>query len=383
MTSSAHDEPEAKSFARKGVSVLIFGGLLFSAALWLLFVAAIVYGVVYHFYIPQSEIRSAVYFDVTKGETGRDYSLCVVGFGEVPLSSVGYSLNLALELQRSDRNKVAGNFPVTVSLVDDWSLNSTLSRSTSLEIIDLARKSDNVVRRTGILPFMSPLLESLHTLTFAPLFVFGLIKQTSFLNLELFQQVDFPSRKYKYAVILIKNQLDLEDASLIWRPQLRGIRYLMLKYPVISFFLGTFFVWFWELLVTFGTVLYVRGRSGDPEPQSSATNTHKAWEDIQIPRRSTSRRYYSSSPRAPESTWAPRQHQTWAKEFEITQSGDDTTVFSPRSETADADETPATIIEDFESPQQAGSHHLAGPASHTTGFSAQSKDTVKRRSDTG
>lgn len=371
MGATVASSKSKRSLASKGMSVLIFGGLVFGTAIWLLFIAAGVYATVYHFYIPQSEVRSAVYFhhDVRH----KNYSLCVIDLVHLPFSHVDYSLNLALEMQRSDRNKQIGNFGITVTLADEKTVDSAIDGASSIAIETRMKvRSGSTTMLTGILPYRSPLLESLNTLTFAPLYVFGLIKQTSTMDLRLFDQIRSLKRNYKYAVVHIKGRIDLENASLIWKPQLRGVRYLMSQYQLLSFFFGTLLVWFWELSATLGTILIIRSRNAQANERSDKLTSH----EIQIPRRSVSRRHYKSlnppseyffeysdhykadtgSPLEPLTTGPVdaninREHTretTQAQEFEESHSQEDTPNVSYASDTVEA-ETPATTIDDFES----------------------------------
>lgn len=403
MGATVASSKNKRSFASKGISVLIFGGLIFGTAIWLLFIAAGVYATVYHFYIPQSEVRSAVYFhhDVRH----KTYSLCVIDLVDLPFSHVDYSLNLALEMQRSDRNKQIGNFGITVTLADESSVDAALADAFSITVDTRMKvRSGSTTMLTGILPYRSPLLESLNTLTFAPLYVFGLIKQTSTMDLRLFDQIRSLKRNYKYAVVHIKGKIDLENASLIWKPQLRGIRYLMLQYPLLSFFFGTLFVWFWELSATLGTILYIRSRNAQANEQSDKLTSH----EIQIPRRSVSRRHYKSpnlpsgssfeysdhfkadtgSPLEPLTTTGPvdanikcehTRETTWAQEFEKSHSQEDTPNVSHASDTLEA-ETPATTIDDFESLINQSSLQDSSRAGSTS-FSAAKSGQPRNRKD--
>lgn len=399
MPAATESTETKRSLASKGISVLIFGGLIFSTAIWLLFVAAGVYAFVHHWYIPQSEVRSAVHFSYNRAFEGS--SLCVIDLVDLPLSHVDYSLNLGLELQRSDRNKQAGNFRVVTSLAEESKINSTIEEMRRHPVFQtIMGKSENTKVLTGILPYKSPLLESLDTLTFAPLYVFGFIKQTSMVDLRLFDQIRSLKRKYRYAVVNIIAPVDLESAALIWKPQLKGIRYLMLQYPLLSFFFGTLFVWFWELSATLGTIIYIRSRIA----RTDNKDTESVSQDIQIPRRNMSRRHYksptlpsdatfeyshasrsdvntppnrASSPEDAGSNRESVRETTWAEEFERSHGPEDTSNISHASDTVEA-ETPATTIDDLESfVNQSGAH--GSYKGESSGVSSGKSDTAKYR----
>ncbi|KAK7206475.1 putative adipose-regulatory protein-domain-containing protein [Myxozyma melibiosi] len=240
--------------------------LAFSAATALLFSAIVSYLAFYNQYIPHDIISQPLYFDY-KFQPLLASAPLLHRDSPALRSDLPYTVSICLTVPRSPHNCDIGNFMLglTVYRTDPVisyrsSSGETLSRH-GIAYLQRNRPSDALqslaildVARPAILPYRSPLFESLHTLFTIPLLIAGWTRESERLEIELADEFIFSashSLKDAYVAAQISEGVQVYDASLIWQAKLTGVRYLMRYYYVSTFIVAVGLFWATEVVAAF------------------------------------------------------------------------------------------------------------------------------------
>lgn len=226
-------------FSRTSLNFLVFGSLTISLIVGLYASAVCAYLLFVWSYIPPAMVNVPVNFDYSSDMTPLPIALFTLP--ELGIGNENYKLDLELNLPRSKSNKQTGNFMARFVFSDELPPNQDYSRW-------LRSGDKQITKRTTILPYKSELVEMLDAVVWAPLYAFSLREETMQIHV---QPVDLsPSKNPRYVIVDLSKPVELAGASLTWRAQLAGLRYLIATYPVISFMVGSGFVFFIELVFT-------------------------------------------------------------------------------------------------------------------------------------
>ncbi|KAA8914277.1 putative adipose-regulatory protein-domain-containing protein, partial [Sphaerosporella brunnea] len=97
-------------------------------------------------------------------------------------------------------------------------------------------------RRPGALTYRTPLLVTLHTLVTAPLLLLGVTRQEETLHIVLTESAVF-AHTPRSATVAVDAGLSLYSATLDFSAQLAGLRWVMFRWRVASFVVGTGMFW--------------------------------------------------------------------------------------------------------------------------------------------
>ncbi|EHB02097.1 Seipin [Heterocephalus glaber] len=206
--------------------------MLFCSVLLLLWVSVFLYGSFYFSYMPTVSHLSPVHFYYRTDCDPSITSLCSFPVANVSLTKSGrdrvlmygqpYRITLELELPESPVNQDLGMFLVTVSCYTRGGrIISTSSRSVMLH-------------------YRSYLLQTLDTIVFSSLLLFGFAEQKQLLEVELY--ADYRENSYvptTGAIIEIHSRrIQLYGAYLRIHAHFSGLRYLMYNFPMTCAFVG-------------------------------------------------------------------------------------------------------------------------------------------------
>ncbi|XP_021107534.1 seipin isoform X2 [Heterocephalus glaber] len=220
------------SLAGRARRLLLQFGMLFCSVLLLLWVSVFLYGSFYFSYMPTVSHLSPVHFYYRTDCDPSITSLCSFPVANVSLTKSGrdrvlmygqpYRITLELELPESPVNQDLGMFLVTVSCYTRGGrIISTSSRSVMLH-------------------YRSYLLQTLDTIVFSSLLLFGFAEQKQLLEVELY--ADYRENSYvptTGAIIEIHSRrIQLYGAYLRIHAHFSGLRYLMYNFPMTCAFVG-------------------------------------------------------------------------------------------------------------------------------------------------
>lgn len=221
-----------QALAGRARRLLLQFGVLFCSVLLLLWVSVFLYGSFYYSYMPTVSHLSPVHFHYRTDCDPSITSLCSFPVANVSLAKNGrdrvlmygqpYRITLELELPESPVNQDLGMFLVTISCYTRGGrIISTSSRSVMLH-------------------YRSDLLQTLDTIVFSSLLLFGFAEQKQLLEVELYS--DYRENSYvptTGAIIEIHSRrIQLYGAYLRIHAHFTGLRYLLYNFPMTCAFVG-------------------------------------------------------------------------------------------------------------------------------------------------
>lgn len=94
--------------------------------------------------------------------------------------------------------------------------------------------------RSSMLHYRSPLIDTIYTLVYSPLFIFGASEEKQNLNIELFskyEEEEGPTVTDVHIEIQSR-QIEVYSANFLIAAEFSGLRYFMFNWPVVSAVLG-------------------------------------------------------------------------------------------------------------------------------------------------
>ncbi|XP_076972067.1 seipin isoform X1 [Tamandua tetradactyla] len=272
--------------AGRARKLLLQFGVLFCTVLLLLWVSIFLYGSFYYSYMPTVSHLSPVHFYYRTDCDSSSSSLCSFPVANVSLAKGGrdrvlmygqpYRVTLELELPESPVNQDLGMFMVTISCYTRGGrIISTSSRSVMLH-------------------YRSDLLQTLDTLVFSSLLLFGLAEQKQLLEVELYS--DYRENSYVPTTGVIieihSKRIQMYGAYLRIHAHFTGLRYLLYNFPMTCAFIGvasnfTFLVvivlfsymqWVWGAVWPrhrFSLQVNIRKRESSPKEGPRRLPTHQ------------------------------------------------------------------------------------------------------------
>lgn len=209
---------------------IAFSFALFSlGGLVLLITSSIVYYTFYKSYIPPLANDAHLYFDYSKVPTV-----------SVPVSSLGlmkdqqYSFSLKLVVPNSPHNFKLGNFMVHFIILDSY--NKTLS----------------VISRPGLVIYKSPLLLTLNTLASSLWLLLGSRSESQKILIPLLELYSPKKQDHFIQISLSTSDLHVSNAALGVKTYLRGLRYFMYEWPLVTGILIISLILVSQVMLLFG-----------------------------------------------------------------------------------------------------------------------------------
>lgn len=200
MLNSQKNQRIAFSFA-----LFSIGGLI------LLISSCIVYYTFYKSYIPPLAKDAQLYFDYSAIPTV-----------SMPVSSLGlmkdqqYTFSLKLNVPNSPHNFKLGNFMVHFTIIDSY--NNTISQ----------------ISRPGLVIFKSPLLLTLNTLVSCLWLLMGSKSESQRIIIPLMELYSPKPKDSLIKISLSTSELHISEAALGVKTYLRGLRYFMYEWPLVT-----------------------------------------------------------------------------------------------------------------------------------------------------
>ncbi|MCJ1371334.1 hypothetical protein MMC20_002549 [Loxospora ochrophaea] len=280
------------------------GTFLFTATtLLLLCVSTIAYTLFYYNYVPQVALERTIHLQFCDG---------LPPHGTTTLSSSltslqPYDITLHLHLPRTPSNLLAGNFMLDLTLLPPTSPASTPTDllpsslfGTNTSTTPLARS-----RRPAILPYASPLVSTVSTLTNLPWYMVGWRHESETLSVPMFERISF-AKGWKNIPDRVRVQVDADttmqfyDVGVKIVARFSGLRYALLPpslclfpvpsstklttlthptsyilhtYPLTSYLLFTTSFFTTSVLSTLLAYLLISSSSSTSKPSTSSPHT--------------------------------------------------------------------------------------------------------------
>ncbi|CUS14848.1 unnamed protein product [Tuber aestivum] len=180
-----------------------------------------------HLQFPTSPSTSSLFPHQHRHPTG------VIHFNGEIIPRQEYSVALLLLLPSSPENQNAGNFMAEITI---YSTPPSPSSSASAPGTVIATS-----RRGGLIPWRSPIARTAHTLLRLPLLLFlPNTKEEEAVRVVLLEDVVF-DEPARHAVVSLesRSRLDVYEARVELHAKLAGIRWIMWRWRVLSFLLGS------------------------------------------------------------------------------------------------------------------------------------------------
>ncbi|PYH43325.1 seipin [Aspergillus saccharolyticus JOP 1030-1] len=211
------------------------GTLLFIlTAICMVFISSIAYAIFYYKFIPQVGIERIVHLQF---DDGHPWGTVFLGSDLVPLQK--YDVQVELELPRTPSNLATGNFMLDLALYSYTSAETGLNTSTSV----LSQS-----RRSAILTYASPLVDTASKLVFMPFYVFGWNREAEKLQVNMFEKIQFPRRRRDVPSSLrleihSAEKMQVYTAKVMFKATFTGLRWVMYNWKVTSSVVFGFMFW--------------------------------------------------------------------------------------------------------------------------------------------
>ncbi|KHO01695.1 tubulin-tyrosine ligase [Metarhizium album ARSEF 1941] len=168
----------------------------------------------------------------------------------------GYDISVTLSMPRSPANTERGNFMVSLYLVKDLAKDYK-SDSSGRNAMDgrhylEAKKVLFKARRPALMPHEDVILSVARRVLFMGYYLLFPRSQARSLTVELAQRVSFDGRAMQPTAAFVEieagQDIQIYSTSLTLAAQLRGLRWLMFHYRLVTYMAFTFLFWVCEIL---------------------------------------------------------------------------------------------------------------------------------------
>ncbi|EFZ02690.2 adipose-regulatory protein [Metarhizium robertsii] len=227
--------------------------LLVSSAVTLFGLASLATALFFQNFVPDQFITTPLYLQYQSGTN--PYGVAPLIYPSPKLQQ-DYDISLSLSMPRSPPNTERGNFMVSLYLVKD-SVNDYKSDSNGRKALDdrhylEAKKVLFKARRSALMPYEDPILSVAKRVLFMGYYLLLPRSQARSLTVELAERVSFDKSALQPTAAFIEieagQDIQIYSASLTLTAQLRGLRWLMFHYRLITYMTFTFLFWVCEVL---------------------------------------------------------------------------------------------------------------------------------------
>ncbi|DAA78286.1 TPA_exp: Uncharacterized protein A8136_4262 [Trichophyton benhamiae CBS 112371] len=244
----------SKSAQRSYISVF-----LFTCATFALFgISTIAYWVFYYNYVPQISLERQIHLQY---DTSFPYGTAVLGSRMVPLQK--YDVKVILQLPSTPANRAAGNFMLDLAFLRE---PDDLAGS-------IANASENVLlrsRRSAMLTYTSPMVDTARQLWRLPLYILGLKREAEVLSIGMMERVQFHKGKGQVPRGL-RLEIQSNERIQVYKARVRidarftGLRWIMYNWRTLSFLTFGSMFWLISTSVATGVWLALSSRSSGNE----------------------------------------------------------------------------------------------------------------------
>ncbi|PYI20556.1 adipose-regulatory protein [Aspergillus violaceofuscus CBS 115571] len=213
------------------------GTLLFAlTAICMVFISAIAYAIFYHNFIPQVGLERIVHMQF---DDGHPWGVASLGSDLVSLQM--YDVQVELELPRTPSNVAAGNFMLDLALYSPPSASAETGLNTSTPLLSQSRRS-------AILTYASPLVDTANKLVLMPFYVLGWNREAEKLRVAMLEKVQFPRGQRNVPSSLrleihSAEKMQVYRARVMFKATFTGLRWIMYNWKLTSFVIFGFMFW--------------------------------------------------------------------------------------------------------------------------------------------
>ncbi|KAJ3493466.1 hypothetical protein NLG97_g4714 [Lecanicillium saksenae] len=226
--------------------------LLASGIGTLLGLAAISSALFFQAYLPHQVVTAPVYLQY--GSSPNPYGIAVLEASRMK-SLQDYDVSVTFTMPRSPANLDRGNFMVSLNLIDSRDQNTIAARADEFARSHVGFGVNKVLfssRRSALVPYVDPLVSRTSRVLFMAYHLLSSNSQRHTLTVKLAERVSFDKDSLKPAAAYIEveagQDIQIYSTQLTLTAQLRGLRYLMVHYRLLTYIVFTLLFWFFEVL---------------------------------------------------------------------------------------------------------------------------------------
>ncbi|KAL2860375.1 putative adipose-regulatory protein-domain-containing protein [Aspergillus pseudodeflectus] len=228
--------PLSAVVSKNAVTAYLGTFLFFVTAICMIFVSVFAYGLFYYNVIPHVGLERVVHL-----QFGEAHPWGIATLDSSLVSFQPYDVHVELELPQTPSNLAAGNFMLDLSLLSQPSTSASTGENSSPQIISHSR-------RPAILSYASPLIDISRKVTFMPLYILGWQREAERLVVRMMERVEFTRGALNIpgsARLELHSQVEMQvyAAKVIFRAHLTGLRWIMYRWRITSFFVFTSMFW--------------------------------------------------------------------------------------------------------------------------------------------
>ncbi|KAH0563377.1 hypothetical protein GP486_002051 [Trichoglossum hirsutum] len=281
--------------------------LFFLAGLLLLGLAVVAYVLFYYNFIPQVGLERVVHLQFG---SGNPYGFASLGEGLI--SQQAYDVYVHLDLPRSPPNLEAGNFMLSLTLISPESITPPATAPSETDVLAHSRRS-------AILTYASPLVDTVNKVAAVPFFLLGFRKEAEKLDVRMMEGLQF-ARGWRNVPRSLRLEVQADKMIQVYSARVRfvarfvGLRWIMYNHRIISFLSGTTLFWLVEL--SFSAIAWLilsqyitpgaQPQPIKPEPGGGATIKPEPDTDSQTDLSDTPRKFPTFSRHSPLQYPMPR-----------------------------------------------------------------------------
>lgn len=166
-----------------------------------------------------------------------------------------YDVSVTFTMPRSPANLDRGNFMVSLHLIDSRDQNTVGARADEFARSHVGFGVNKVLfssRRPALVPYADPLVSLTSRILFMGYHLLSSNSQRHTMTVKLAERVSFAKESLKPAAAYIEveagQDIQIYNTQLTLTAQLRGLRYLMVHYRLLTYIVFTLLFWFFEVL---------------------------------------------------------------------------------------------------------------------------------------
>ncbi|EFY90442.1 hypothetical protein J3458_000705 [Metarhizium acridum] len=239
----------SKPAQRAAVNVV----LLVSSAVTLFGLASLATALFFQNFVPDQFITTPLHLQYQSGTN--PYGVAPLTYPSPKLQQ-DYDISVTLSMPRSPPNTERGNFMVSLYLVKDF-VNDYKSDPNGRKALDgrpylEAKKVLFKARRPALMPYEDPILSVARRVLFMGYYLLLPRSQARSLTVELAERVSFDKSALQPTAAFVEieagQDIQIYSTSLTLTAQLRGLRWLMFHYRLVTYMAFTFLFWVCEVL---------------------------------------------------------------------------------------------------------------------------------------
>ncbi|KAM3515147.1 hypothetical protein MY11210_001265 [Beauveria gryllotalpidicola] len=243
----------ARTLTSKPMQRAVVNAMLLASGIGaLLGIAAISSALFFQAYLPHQVVTAPVYLQY--GSSSNPYGVAPLVASRMKALQ-DYDVSVTFTMPRSPANLDRGNFMVSLHLIDSGDQNTVGARADEFARSHIGFGVSKVLfssRRPVLMPYVDPLVSLTSRVLLMAYHLLSSNSQRHTLTVKLAERVSFGKDSLKPAAAYIEveagQDIQIYSTQLTLTAQLRGLRYLMVHYRVLTYIVFTLLFWFFEIL---------------------------------------------------------------------------------------------------------------------------------------